>query len=103
MDFTLSTEWELYWVVYTQTETTAVKHIICPRMGSVADQPSMSGTGTVSIRCVKFEEGAVPTPWCPNSADTNYIGNAVGFQEVDDKKVRFAKAGYITANEFIEI
>jgi len=37
MDFTLSTEWTRYWVTYTQNETTAVKRIICPRMGSVKD------------------------------------------------------------------
>ena len=72
MDFTLSTEWKRYWVVYTQTETTAVKHIICPRLCSMAGYPSASGTGTVSVKYVKFEEGSVPTPWLPNSSETLY-------------------------------
>ena len=66
MDFTLSTEWEHYWVTYSQNETTAVKHVICPRM------PSGFGTGTVSIKCIKLEEGDTPTPWIPNSTDNLY-------------------------------
>lgn len=63
MDFTLTTQWERYWVIYTQTETTAVKHLICPRL------VSGQGTGTVSVKNVKFEEGSIATPWCPNSSD----------------------------------
>lgn len=63
MDFTLTTQWKRYWVIYTQTETTAVKHLICPRL------VSGQGTGTVSVKNVKFEEGSIATPWCPNSAD----------------------------------
>ena len=63
MDFTLTTSWKRYWVVYNQSETTAVKHIICPRL------VSGNGTGTVSVKNVKFEEGSVATPWCPNSSD----------------------------------
>lgn len=72
MDFTLSTNWEFYWVTYTQTETTAVKRVICPRMGSVKDQPGMSGTGIVSIRCIKLEEGNTATQWCPSVNDILY-------------------------------
>ena len=72
MDFTLSTNWEFYWVTYTQTETTAVKRVICPRMGSVKDQPGMSGTGIVSIRCIKLEEGNAATQWCPSVNDILY-------------------------------
>ena len=61
--FTLTTNWKRYWVVYTQSSTTSVKHLICPRL------TSGNGTGTVSVRNVKFEEGDTPTPWCPNSSD----------------------------------
>ena len=64
MDFTLSTQWQRYWVIYTQTETTAVKHLICPRL------VSGQGSGTVSVKNVKLEEGPIATPWCPNSSDT---------------------------------
>lgn len=64
MDFTLSTQWQRYWVTYTQTETTAVKHLICPRL------VSGQGSGTVSVKNVKLEEGSIATPWCPNSSDT---------------------------------
>ena len=63
MDFTLSTQWQRYWVIYTQTETTAVKHLICPRL------VSGQGSGTVSVKNVKLEEGPIATPWCPNSSD----------------------------------
>lgn len=66
MDFTLSTSWKRYWVTYTQNETTAVKHVICPRL------LSGQGTGTVSIRGIKFEEGEKATAWIPNSADALY-------------------------------
>jgi len=45
-------------VTYTQTSTTAVKHIILPRMGAVGNTNGVvSGTGIVSIKCVKMEEG----------------------------------------------
>lgn len=80
MDFTLTTNWKLYWVTYTQTETTAKKHIIIPRMGAIGNtQGIVSGTGTVSIKCIKFEEGDKPTPWCPNSADELY--NTLGLND----------------------
>ena len=77
MTFTLSTDWKKYWVTYAQNATTATKSIIFPRMGSVADQPSMSGTGTVYIKNVKFEEGPKATIWKPNSADAAY--NRLGY------------------------
>ena len=59
-DFTLSDKWEKYWVTYTQSETTSVKNVICPRMFSSG---AASGTGEVSIKLIKFEEGAIATPW----------------------------------------
>ena len=101
MDFTLTTEWKRYWVVYSQSSTTAVKHVICPRMGSVADQAAMSGTGTVSIKMVKLEEGGVPTPWIPNNTDANYVGNINGFSE-ESNKVSIGD-GFIESSQFIEI
>lgn len=66
MDYTLSTDWKFYWCIYTQSETTAVKHLIFPRLWSG------NGTGTVSVKCIKLEEGNVPTPWRPNSNDSGY-------------------------------
>ena len=72
MDFTLSTSWKRYWVTYTQNETTAVKHVICPRL------LSGQGTGTVSIKGIKFEEGEKATAWIPNSADALYSSLQLG-------------------------
>ena len=72
MDFTLSTSWKRYWVTYTQNETTAVKHVICPRL------LSGQGTGTVSIKGIKLEEGEKATAWIPNSADTLYSSLQLG-------------------------
>lgn len=75
MDFTLSTKWEKYWVTYTQTETTAVKNIIFPRM-----MTSGGGTGIVSVKEVKFEEGEKATSWIPNTQDALY--NALGYNNI---------------------
>ena len=58
--------------MYTQSSTTAVKHVIFPRMFGAERAEAAKGTGTVSVKCVKFEEGNKPTPWVPNSADTLY-------------------------------
>lgn len=101
MTFTLSTEWELYWVVYTQSSTTATKSVIFPRMGSVADQPSMSGTGTVSIWGLKLEEGAHPTPFTYANTAGNYIGEGHGFIEVP-KESASINENFVVANDFIE-
>lgn len=80
MDFTLTTEWRRYWVVYTQTETTAIKSVICPRLCSPASYPSsQSGTGTVYVRNQKLEHGSHPTPWIPNPTDAEY--SALGFND----------------------
>lgn len=96
IDFTLSTEWALYWVVYTQSETTSAKRVIFPRMLSTR------GTGTVSVKMVKFEEGSVPTPWLPNSTDPKFGGRDSSLFEIDDI-CRIHKNGNIQAYEFIEI
>jgi len=81
MDFTLSTSWTKYWVTYTQTATTAVKHVICPRL------VSGQGTGTVSVRNVKLEKGSVATAWCPAKTDTLYAA-------LDTEGVIYDSSGY---------
>lgn len=87
IDFTLSDKWEKYWCVWTQSSTTAVKHFIFPRMFSQASGGA-TGTGTVSIKCVKLEEGNIPTPWIPNSADASY--SAMGY----DSTTEYDVSGY---------
>lgn len=84
MDFTLSTEWERYWVVYTQSSTTAAKNVILPRMCSKASGLAATGSGTVSIKRVKFEEGDKPTPWIPNQSDTAYTAMGLNDDVVYD-------------------
>ena len=90
MIFTLSTDWEYYWVTYTQTETTAVKHVIFPRMAAENNQYHLSciGSGTISVKCVKFEEGDTPTPWIPNQADDLY--SQMGL----DNNIEYDVSGY---------
>jgi hypothetical protein len=96
IDFTLTTDWKWYWVTYTQSSTTATKTVIFPRMFS-------GYTGTVSIKMVKFEAGAVPTPWVPCSSDSSaYINDASSlFEGEEDCKI--LKIGGIKATEFIEV
>lgn len=101
MTFTLSTEWELYWVVYTQSSTTATKSVIFPRMGSVADHPGMSGTGIVSIWGLKLEEGAHPTPFTYANTVASYVGENHGFIEVPKDGVSIYQ-NFVVANDFIE-
>ena len=90
MIFTLSTDWEYYWVTYTQTETTAVKHVIFPRIAAVNNQYNLPciGSGTISVKCVKFEEGSIPTPWVPNQADALY--SQMGL----DNNIEYDVSGY---------
>lgn len=95
IDFTLTTEWKLYWVTYTQSSTTATKTVIFPRMFS-------GGTGTVSVKMVKFEAGTVPTPWVPCSSDASYINDASNLFE-GEENCKILKTGGIKATEFIEI
>ena len=74
MSFSLSTLWERYWVIYNQSSTTAVKHIICPRL------VSGEGTGTVSVRNVKFEAGAIATPWIPSeTGEISVVHDSSGY------------------------
>lgn len=101
VDFTLSTEWELYWVKYTQTATTAVKHIILPRMFGPERTEPAKGTGTVSIKCVKFEQGTIPTVWIPCSADADFVSPTSGFNEYNG--VAQITKGQVNATNFIEL
>ena len=96
MDFTLTTEWIKYWVTYTQTETTAKKWIIFPRL------MVGGGTGTISVKEVKFEEGPVATDWIPCEGDNLYVGAFHSFIEKEEK-TRIQKNDYIEANSFIEL
>ena len=80
--FELTTEWQKFWVKYTQSETTTIKRIICPRL------INGDGTGTVSVKCVKLEEGHTPTPWCPNPSDALYT--ALGY----DDGIEYDTSGY---------
>lgn len=100
IDFTLSTKWEFYWVKYTQTATTAVKHLIIPRMFSQSSGGA-TGTGTVSIKCIKFEQGTIPTAWIPCSADADFVAPTSGFNEYNG--VAQITKGQVNATDFIEI
>ena len=102
IDFTLSTKWEKYWVTYIQNATTAVKHVIFPRMFSQASGGA-TGTGTVSVKCVKFEEGSHPTPWIAASGETTkYVGSTHGFVESGADLAKLYN-GCIESNQIIEI
>lgn len=101
IDFTLSTEWELYWVTYTQSSTTATKTIIFPRMFGPDRSEAAKGSGTVSIKMLKFEAGTVPTPWIPCSSDASYVSNSSSLFE-GEADCKILKNGGIKATEFIE-
>lgn len=102
IDFTLSTKWEKYWVTWTQNATTAVKHVIFPRMFSQASGGA-TGTGTVSVKCVKLEEGNHPTPWIAANTETaKYVGSTHGFVESGADLAKLYN-GCIESNQIIEI
>ena len=94
IDIILSTSWTYYWIIYTQSSTTSVKSIIFPRLWSG------QGTGTVSVKMVKFEEGNIPTVWIPCVNDSIYNGNSSLYEIEDNCKIQ--KNGYIQSKEFIE-
>lgn len=102
MNFTLTTEWELYWVIYTQSETTAVKNVICPRIGNSTFMTGQK-TGNVYIKMVKFEAGDKVTPWTPAKTEMNYVSDANGYLEQSVKSRVSAGRDYIVSNEFYEI
>lgn len=100
IDFTLTDTWQFYWVTYTQSSTTATKTIIFPRMFSQG-AGAATGNGTISIRMVKFEAGAYPSPWIPCSSDSTYINEATSLVE-GETDCKIFKSGCIRATEFIE-
>lgn len=103
IDFTLSTNWEKYWVTYTQNATTAVKHVIFPRMFGIDRTEAAKGTGTVSIKCLKLEEGAHPTPWiAADTETTKYVGAVHGFVESETDFVKLYD-NCIESNQFYEM
>lgn len=61
----LTTEWKRYWVKYTQdgAATTSTKSWIVGR------RMAGGGSGQVSVRGIKLEEGHVPTDWSPAPED----------------------------------
>jgi hypothetical protein len=59
----LSDSYTRYWIKYTQTTGTASKNVIAARLFAG------EGTGTVSIKNVKFESGNKPTDWSPAPED----------------------------------
>ena len=62
--FTLTTEWSKYWVTYTVTPNSNSENaVICPRLRNG------NGTGTISIKWQKFEEGNKATDWTPAPED----------------------------------
>lgn len=66
-DFTLSTTLTKYWVVYTIPKGgNSYRSVIIPRMGPGAD---VYGTGTITVKWEKLEEGNKPTDWSPAPED----------------------------------
>lgn len=69
----VTTSWKRYWVKYTQNgaSTTTTKSWIVGRL------MAGNGTGTVSIRAIKLEEGHVPTDWTPAPEDVDTVFGSV--------------------------
>lgn len=63
----LTDSWQRYWVKYTQDgeSTTTTKSLIVGR------RTFTHGSGEISIRAVKFEEGNQPTDWTPAPEDVS--------------------------------
>lgn len=72
MDFTLSDKWKKYWATYTiPANGNATRSVIIARVGAT-DSGFPTGTGTLSFRHEKVEEGSIATPWCPHKNDISY-------------------------------
>lgn len=59
-------------------------------------------SGDICYVCgLKVEYGSISTPWIPNSTDTIYVSDSVGFSEEGDK-TKIWSCGSVTGNEFIQ-
>lgn len=84
-EVTLTTSWKRYWIKYNQLDpsnVTSVKNLIVGR------RTAGLGSGSVSIRAVKFEEGNQPTDWTPAPEDLdadvlNASKSATNFMKLD--------------------
>ena len=61
----------------------------------------VSGQGAITVTHFKLEAGEVATPWCPYTADSNYVGDICGFTEIDATQCSIGE-NCVTATEFIE-
>lgn len=89
---TLTTTWKKYWVKYTQNgaNTTTVKNWIVGR------RMAGEGTGNISIRSIKLEEGNRATSWTPATEDV--AGSISTAQTTANSAASAASAAQSTAN-----
>lgn len=72
MDFTLSDKWEKYWATYTiPANGNTSRNVIIARVGA-SGSGYPTGTGVLSFRHEKVEEGSIATPWVPHTSDSLY-------------------------------
>ena len=71
INYTLTTNWTRYWVKWT-APVAEIRTVLPCRL--VAGK----GTGTVSIRNIKFETGNIPTDWTPSLEDMFDVIRPVG-------------------------
>lgn len=84
---------------FTASETTPLN------VASYSFKAASTAGDPVTTIWYKAEEGAVPTVWVPNSADSTYIGENIGLSEgcINPSITSFTKTGQVIAKEFIEI
>lgn len=87
--FDIGTEWERYWVTYTQTPSSTTKSVIVGRIFGVSD---------IEIAGVKLEEGDVATPWTPAPEDSSSSGDQQGSYSVFENGTYVFRATDTTGN-----